>query len=163
MHDRGGGSEVVMNKDEVKLVSAALPTGLGGGWAAGWDRWQADHASQLKEWRYTLYLIQHNPATIAAMCIFGLLVLVAIFAPLIAPFDPYDVQMADHLLAPSGAHLFGTDAMGRDILSRILFGSRITLQVGFLVLFFTSVLGVPLGLMAGYFGSNVDSLIMRVG
>ncbi len=89
------------------------------------------------------------------------LVLCAVFADLIAPYKPLEQAMTQRLRPPSAAHFFGTDDFGRDILSRILFGSRISLQVGFVAVGIAGTLGVVLGLLAGYFGGMVDSVLMR--
>ncbi|MTJ82498.1 MAG: ABC transporter permease subunit [Telmatospirillum sp.] len=89
------------------------------------------------------------------------LILAAVLAPWIAPCDPAAADYAEVLAPPSAAHWAGTDAFGRDILSRILFGARISLAVGVLSVGLGSVAGVLLGLAAGYHGGLVDSLIMR--
>jgi peptide/nickel transport system permease protein len=82
--------------------------------------------------------------------------------PLIAPYDPLAMEMRDRLLPPSAAHLFGTDDFGRDILSRIIYGARISLQVGMIAVGIAGSIGITLGLVAGYFGGFIDGLIMRV-
>ena len=93
------------------------------------------------------------------------LVVIAIFAPLIAPF-PGDAGSATHpldsFLGPSGKHWFGTDAVGRDVFSRVLYGTRISLIIAALVILFSLAIGVPLGIAAGYFGGIVDNLLMRI-
>jgi peptide/nickel transport system permease protein len=94
-----------------------------------------------------------------------LIVLVAIFAPLISPF-PGDAGTATNpfavLKAPSGAHWFGTDQVGRDILSRVLFGARVSPVIAIIVLAIACLIGIPLGVAAGFLGGWVDELIMRV-
>jgi len=89
-------------------------------------------------------------------------VLVAIFAPLLAPFDPLEVVIPRRLLPPGGEHLFGTDDLGRDILSRIIFGARVSLVVGIVATAIGATVGVVLGILAGYFGKVLDSIIMRI-
>jgi peptide/nickel transport system permease protein len=93
------------------------------------------------------------------------LVVIAVFAPLIAPF-PGDAGSATHpvdsFLAPSSQHWFGTDAVGRDVFSRVLYGARISLTIAVLVILFSLVVGIPLGIAAGYFGGVVDQVLMRV-
>jgi peptide/nickel transport system permease protein len=91
-----------------------------------------------------------------------LLCLAAIFAPLIAPFDPIQIKLSLKLKPPSLEHLMGTDHFGRDIFSRMLYGARTSLSVGLLVVGFAFALGVPLGLASGYFGGGVDNLMMRL-
>jgi len=106
-----------------------------------------------------------NPLLTVGGALVLLIVLVAIFAPLIAPF-PGDAGTATHpfevLKPPSTAHWFGTDQVGRDILSRVLFGARVSPVIAIIVLAIASLIGVPLGLAAGFLGGWVDELIMRV-
>jgi len=85
----------------------------------------------------------------------------AIFSPIIAPYSPKDTKPRDRLLPPSSSHLFGTDKYGRDILSRVIFGARISLSIGFLVAITVLVFGTFLGLISGFF-SAADPIIMRV-
>nr|WP_245628047.1 ABC transporter permease subunit [Shouchella shacheensis] len=89
------------------------------------------------------------------------LILVAIFAPYLAPYDPYEPDYANILAGPSADHLAGTDEYGRDIFSRLIEGSRISLSVGFISVFAGGVVGTILGLLSGYFGGWLDRLIMR--
>ncbi|MDQ2803535.1 MAG: ABC transporter permease subunit [Pseudomonadota bacterium] len=90
-----------------------------------------------------------------------LIVLAAVAAPIIAPYDPAAPDYDNVLAGPSLAHLFGTDSYGRDILSRVIWGGRISLSVGFISVIVGGVVGVLLGLVSGFFGGWVDSLIMR--
>jgi len=90
------------------------------------------------------------------------LVFVAIAAPLLAPFDPNAQDTIRRLEAPSHSHLLGLDDLGRDVLSRILWGARVSLRVGFSVVILASLIGITLGAMAGYFGGWLDTLIMRI-
>ncbi len=90
-----------------------------------------------------------------------LLVFTAVFAPWIAPDDPYEVDYALSMEPPSAAHLCGTDVFGRDILSRIIYGARISLAVGLTSVVIGAVVGVALGLISGFFGGFLDGLIMR--
>jgi peptide/nickel transport system permease protein len=85
-----------------------------------------------------------------------------IFSNLVAPHDPLDIDFAAILTAPSAAHWFGTDAYGRDILSRIIFGSRTALVIGFTSSFLGSVIGAVLGIASAYFGGKIDDWIQRV-
>ncbi|NUB28457.1 ABC transporter permease subunit [Azospirillum brasilense] len=91
-----------------------------------------------------------------------LLVLMAALAPLLAPYDPYAQDLSQRLLPPSAAHWLGTDAFGRDILSRILYGSRLTLMIVALVAVTAPVAGLLIGTVAGYLGGWVDAVLMRV-
>jgi len=90
------------------------------------------------------------------------LVIVAIAAPLLSPFDPNSQDTARRLESPSHGHLLGLDDLGRDVLSRIVWGARVSLRVGFSVVILASLVGITLGAMAGYFGGWMDTLIMRV-
>jgi peptide/nickel transport system permease protein len=106
-----------------------------------------------------------NPLLTVGAAIVLLIVVVAIFAPLIAPF-PGDAGTATNpfevLKAPSAAHWFGTDQVGRDIFSRVLFGARVSPVIAIIVLVIACLVGVPLGVAAGFLGGWVDELIMRV-
>lgn len=91
----------------------------------------------------------------------GTVSLAAIFAPLLTPYDPNSLNI-DHLLqGPSSTHFFGTDALGRDVFSRMLYGGRVSLWVGFVAVGISTAIGLALGLTAGYFGGLVDEIIMR--
>ena len=88
--------------------------------------------------------------------------MVAVFAPAIAPYDPIKQDLTSTLLGPSGHHLLGTDQLGRDTFSRLVYGARTDLKVGFLAVLFPFILGTFLGSVAGYFGGWVDAIIMRL-
>jgi len=95
--------------------------------------------------------------------IFGILILlVAIFAPFIAPHDPHSVDFGSILVKPSLSHLFGTDHLGRDLLSRVLYGARVSLMVGIGAVAVSCLIGGMCGLTAGYFGRTIDIIIMRI-
>jgi len=109
-----------------------------------------------------------NKGAVAGLAVCVLLVVVAVFAPLIAPYAP-DVQNRGALLLPpvwqhggDAAHLLGTDAVGRDLLSRLIYGARYSLAIGLFVVTLALVVGITLGLLAGFLGGWVDTLIMRV-
>jgi peptide/nickel transport system permease protein len=90
------------------------------------------------------------------------LVLTALLAPWIAPYRPDEIHPIDALMPPSAQYWLGSDDLGRDILSRIIFGARVSLMVGTIAIGIAAMIGVPLGLAAGYLGGKVDGLIMRV-
>ncbi len=94
--------------------------------------------------------------------IFAAVVIAAIFAPWIAPYDPAQINFPHKLRAPGLEHLLGTDALGRDIFSRIIFGARTSLIIGTTVLAVAMVIGIPIGLASGYFGGRVDTILMRL-
>jgi peptide/nickel transport system permease protein len=98
---------------------------------------------------------------------FGFIIIVgllfsALFAPQLAPYDPYEIDLDKTLLKPNWEHLLGTDALGRDTLSRIVYGTRTSLMVGFIAIAIASSVGMTLGLLAGYFGGLVNMVIMRL-
>ncbi|WP_116086157.1 ABC transporter permease [Tropicimonas sp. IMCC34011] len=103
-----------------------------------------------------------NRAALAGLIIVGLFAILAIFAPLIAPQDPTATDWGAIRQSPSLAHLFGTDELGRDVFSRILYGARASLLAGFVSVLISFGVGVPLGMVAGYFGGFLDTVIMRV-
>jgi peptide/nickel transport system permease protein len=112
--------------------------------------------------RRALSRLLRQPGGVLGLLILGVLVLAAIFAPRLAPYDPLRIASGLPLNAPSAAHPFGTDDLGRDVLSRILFGARISLTVSFLSAVAALIMAVPLGLIAGYAGGTFDSLIARL-
>jgi peptide/nickel transport system permease protein len=90
------------------------------------------------------------------------LLFVTLFGPMLAPYDPYELNFPDKLEAPSRAHWFGTDELGRDIFSRVLYGARISLRSAVIVVVIAASLGTTLGTIAGFFGGWVDDIIMRI-
>jgi peptide/nickel transport system permease protein len=90
-----------------------------------------------------------------------LLFIVALFAPFISPYDPGQINISRVLQEPTAEHIFGTDALGRDVFSRMVWGSRISLLVGFVAMGIATLIGIFLGALAGYYGHWVDNLIMR--
>ncbi len=98
----------------------------------------------------------------AGMVIIAILILVAIFAPLLTPYGPNATNMKGMLLQPSRDHLLGTDQLGRDLLTRVIFGSRISLLVGIVGVSLAGVVGIGLGLIAGFFSGWVGNVIMRI-
>jgi len=103
-----------------------------------------------------------DPVVCTSLIVLLLVVFCAFAAPLIAPYKPNDINPFSTLKAPTQAHLLGTDENGRDVFSRIIFGTRISLIVGFISVGISLGVGVPLGLIAGYSGRWVDSVIMRL-
>jgi peptide/nickel transport system permease protein len=104
--------------------------------------------------------IRRHPIGFMGMLIVLFVLLMALFAPLIAPFEP-SAQAARRLLPPSSEHIMGTDELGRDVLSRIIFGARTSLYVGLLSVSIASFLGITVGVLAGFIGGNFDNIIMR--
>lgn len=131
--------------------------------AVGWFRRAIDSD--------VFYSFRCSKLTMIAAAVTALFFLVAIFAPLLSvqnPFDPAQLQLMNSRIAPlwtadgQSPYLFGTDEQGRDVLSAILYGLRVSLTVGVLGVLFSGTLGIVLGLIAGYVGGHVDSLIMRI-
>ncbi len=119
--------------------------------AAAWDRASNAFAALVR-----------NPLGLAGLVLILVLIFMAGFAPLLAPFDPSAQDLVHRLLPPSAAHPFGTDELGRDIASRILFGARITLRIVVTVGVIAAPLGLLIGIAAGYFGGWIESVLMRV-
>lgn len=105
--------------------------------------------------------LKRSRLAMLGLSVLALLILVAVFADVIAPFDYAEQDLMNSLQKPSAGHLMGTDEFGRDIFSRLIYGSRISLVVGFIAVGISVVLGGSLGAIAGYFGGKVDQVIMR--
>jgi peptide/nickel transport system permease protein len=112
--------------------------------------------------RRTLGRLLRQPGAVFGLLVLAMLVVLALLAPQLAPFDPLQIGADLPLAAPSAAHPFGTDDLGRDVLSRILFGARISLTVSFLSAAAALLVAVPLGLVGGYAGGALDSVIARL-
>ncbi|MDA4845456.1 ABC transporter permease [Hoeflea poritis] len=104
--------------------------------------------------------LMRNPLAMVGLMIILALLLVAAFAPWLAPYSPVEGTLADRLQPPSAAHWMGTDELGRDILSRVIYGARITLMIVLLVAIISAPLGLLIGTVAGYFGGWVDRVLM---
>ncbi|WP_339322819.1 ABC transporter permease [Paenibacillus sp. FSL W8-0194] len=114
-------------------------------------------------WRLVWQKFSHNPYAMTGLVVLLIFVLVAIFAKQVAPFDPAKVDMMNSNLKPgSGKHFLGTDELGRDIFSRLVYSSRISLMVGFSVAVIAVFLGSLIGAISGYFGGWVDTIFMRL-
>ncbi|MFQ6565843.1 ABC transporter permease [Dickeya dianthicola] len=109
-----------------------------------------------------LLLLLRNPLTAIGSAIVLVLMLMAIFSPWIATHDPLMQDLANTLQAPSASHWFGTDEFGRDVFSRLVYGSRITLYIVALVSITVGPIGLLLGVVAGYYGGVVDTILMRI-
>ncbi|MFD1253707.1 Glutathione transport system permease protein GsiD [Devosia equisanguinis] len=129
------------------------------------SRWRTFLKSDIV-WSY-----RHSPVTIVASIVALLLILMAVFAPLLAPYNPFNpatLNLMDGFTPPNSTSMsgkyfaLGTDSQGRDMLSTIMYGSRVSLFVGFMATLFAMVMGVGLGLVSGYLGGAVDAIIMRI-
>lgn len=104
---------------------------------------------------------KRNRLAVAGAAVVVALAFVALAAPLIAPYDPTDIDIQNVLSPPSARHPFGTDDLGRDVLSRMIYGSRISLSVGFVAVGIALTIGLAMGSVAGYYGGKVDPILMR--
>jgi peptide/nickel transport system permease protein len=116
---------------------------------------------RVNEWHRFFRVFFSRGIVAFGLAILVLMVLVAIFANVISPYDPYKTDLHSSLSQPSKAHLLGTDNVGRDTLSRLLFGARTALIVGFVTVFLSAFIGVALGIIAGQYGSAPSMIIMR--
>lgn len=112
--------------------------------------------------KMTLSRLVHNKMALISGIVFLLLCLIAIFAPLIAPYDYYTVDTTKTFIKPCAEHLLGTDQFGRDIFSRVVYGGRWSLTLGVASSLVSTVLGIIVGSIAGYFGDVVDTVVMRI-
>jgi peptide/nickel transport system permease protein len=103
-----------------------------------------------------------NPLALVGLAIVVVMLLAAVFAPQVAPYSPTQANLKLYVKPPSAEHFLGTDDVGRDVFSRIIYGARISLEVSILAIVIGIVIGVPLGMIAGFYGGRVDTLIMRL-
>ena len=113
-------------------------------------------------WIEGMQRLLRQKTAIFGLIIVCLLLLTALLAPILAPYDPVASDLPSRLQAPSAAHFLGTDELGRDILSRIFYGSRISIQIGILAVGISLIFGTFLGAISGYYGGKLDMAIMRV-
>lgn len=109
----------------------------------------------------TLIKLLKNKFALTGLIIITLLIIVALFAPVISPYTPSQQNVFERLQPPSLHHLFGTDDLGRDVFTRMIFGARISLVVGFISVFIILIIGTLLGIISGYYGGKIDYMIMR--
>lgn len=109
-----------------------------------------------------IYRLKKSPLTIAGSMIICILCFVAIFAPYIAPYEPNEINPPERLLPPCKTHLCGTDTAGRDVFSRIVYGSRISIRIGITVVSIAAIFGSLIGIFSGYIGGKVDEIFMRI-
>lgn len=118
-------------------------------------------APRIGRWRRLGTIVRDNPIGVFGLIVILVLAAFAVFAPLIAPFSPTRIGAGPDLANPSLAHLFGTDDLGRDMFSRVVFGARISLTVGFLSVILGTLIGAVIGMVSGYVGGAVDSFVQR--
>ncbi|WP_341895684.1 ABC transporter permease [Ferrovibrio terrae] len=112
--------------------------------------------------KHIRYVLTENPVTLFAFSLFGFILFCALFGPYLAPYDPLATNGAATLKPPSGAHWFGTDALGRDIFSRVLVATRLDLGIAFFSVVLTFAIGALAGIAAGFFGGWVDRVVGRL-
>jgi peptide/nickel transport system permease protein len=121
----------------------------------------AEKPARGREFRRMLAVFFGRPLPVIGLILVVLLIVTAIFAPWLAPYDPYKLNIVNKLKPPSTEHLLGTDSLGRDTLSRVIYGSRISLLVAVVAILISSVVGITLGMMAAFFGGMTYHIIMR--
>lgn len=119
-------------------------------------------AARRGRWAFAVHLIRGNPLLVFGLTVMSFVVISALLAPWITPYDPTAINFAVKLVPPQMGHLFGTDSLGRDIFSRVIFGSRTSLTVGIVVVGVALLIGIPVGLVAGYVGGRTDAILMRL-
>ena len=124
----------------------------------------ASHAveSRRDRWRAAWAQFRRSRLALPGLIVFLVISLAGVFAPLIAPHAPYDTDLANVMSPPSALHWFGTDELGRDLFTRILYGARISLVEGLLSVGIAFAIGVPLGVFSGYAGRRTDAVLMRL-
>jgi peptide/nickel transport system permease protein len=120
------------------------------------------NAATLRHLQHARHVLADNPVTLVATALFALFVLLALVGPWIVPYDPLATNTSIALQPPSAAHWFGTDALGRDILSRTVVATRLDLGIAVAAVAASFVVGIPLGLAAGYFGGWWDVVVTRL-
>lgn len=113
-------------------------------------------------WRQAWGMLRRRPVALASALVLLVVVVAAVFAPWVAPYDPLATSWSLVRKAPSAAHWFGTDEVGRDVLSRVIWGARASLSAGLIAVAIAVLVGVPLGMLAGYVGGVLDSVIGRL-
>jgi peptide/nickel transport system permease protein len=113
-------------------------------------------------WGDAVRRLSRNPGAMVGLVLLVIIIFAAIAAPLLTPYDPLKIIPSERLKPPSTVHPFGTDAFGRDVLARIIYGARISLRVGIISVGIAVLLGVTSGMASGYFGGKVDTIIMRI-
>ncbi len=126
------------------------------------ERWKQEHRSQIDDSKYSLYLWKRSPLSMMGLAIVAALIVVAVLAPYIAPYNPIEQDLSMRLSPPSSSHIFGMDTLGRDIFSRVVYGCRITLEIAFVITLVGGSAGSIVGVIAGYAGGKVDEILMRV-
>jgi peptide/nickel transport system permease protein len=117
---------------------------------------------RVRELRYSLHLLRQSPLTIVGTAIILILVFVALLAPFISPFGPEEHIWSENKEPPSGKHFFGTDETGGDVFTKVMWGARISIEIGLIVVLGGLGVGILLGAFAGYYGGYIDEIVMRI-
>jgi peptide/nickel transport system permease protein len=130
-----------------------------------WARWREERESQIRSFKLIVYTLTRSPLSVIGFFLVAVFLIIALICPMIILY-PGDIKGAIHmdqkLRPPSSAHPFGTDEVGRDIYSRVIIGTRLSLQIGLIIIFVAMGIGIPLGIIAGYVGGWLNEIIMRV-
>jgi len=130
-----------------------------------WERWKEERESQIRNFKLILYTLSRSPLSVIGFFCVSVFLIIALIGPMIITY-PGDIKGAIHmdqkLRPPSSNHPFGTDEVGRDIYSRMIMGTRLSFQIGLIIIFIAMGIGVPLGIIAGYVGGWLNEIIMRV-
>lgn len=144
------------------MAEARLPKGSGGGPVAGPELATPQAVRTRTRWGDFRRAFVSNRLAVAGAVVMAVFVLMAVFAPLVAPYDPLAQNLTEKFAPPSAEHPLGQDELGRDILSRIIYGARVSLTAGIAAVAFATVAGTLVGVVAGYAGRWVDSVLMRL-
>lgn len=116
----------------------------------------------IEDWKHTYYLWKSTPLAMIGTVIIFIFLTIAIFAPLLTSYSPTEQFMEERLLPPGSQHIFGTDQYGRDVFSRVVYGARVEVWIIFIVSIISVMIGIIVGITAGYFGGAVDEILMRI-
>lgn len=126
------------------------------------QRLDSDDMEETSPWKDAIKQLRKNKFAIAGLVIIIFFILLGLFAPLVTPYSYEEQVLVERLQPPSADHWLGTDDLGRDIFTRIAYGARLSLQVGFFAVTGALVFGTLLGIIAGYFGRWIDTIISRI-
>ena len=116
----------------------------------------------IEDWKHTFYLWKSTPLAMIGTVVILIFLSIAIFAPLLTSYNPTAQNMNERLLSPSAQHIFGTDQYGRDVFCRVVYGARVEVWIIFIVSIISVMIGIVVGITAGYFGGAVDEILMRI-
>ena len=132
---------------------------------SAWARWKKERESQIRSLKLTAYTLSRSPLSVIGFCFVSTFLIIVLIGPMIITY-PGDIKgtlhMDQKLRPPSSKYPFGTDEVGRDIYSRVIIGTRLSFQIGLIIIFIAMGIGVPLGIIAGYVGGWLNEIIMRV-